>query len=81
MHRAYDRRFAGRPCCPPAPGSTADPSARDLPPAAPRGLAECGSRTDAVLLVPLLGHPSGADRPVHTRKAAFRLRRELGITG
>jgi HEAT repeat protein len=113
----------------------ADPSARDLPPAAPLGLAECGSRTDAVLLVPLLGHPSGAvragavaglrvldradaelllpllddpspsaareaatallpsadrlpeawltlrlstDRPVHTRKAAFRLLRAQG---
>ncbi|MFK4226202.1 hypothetical protein [Streptomyces sp. NPDC019890] len=113
----------------------ADPSARYLPSAAPLGLAECGTRTDAVLLVPLLGHPSGAvragavaglrlleradaelllpllddlapsvareaatallpsavrlpeawlslrltgDRPVHTRKAAFRLLRAQG---
>ncbi|MET7621021.1 hypothetical protein [Streptomyces sp. NPDC005408] len=113
----------------------ADPSNLDLPPAAPLGLAESGTRTDAVLLVPLLSHPSGpvragavaglrlldradtelllpllddpspsvareaataflpfadllpeawlaqriaAKRPVHTRKAAFRLLRAQG---
>ncbi|MEV6652137.1 hypothetical protein [Streptomyces sp. NPDC051219] len=40
----------------------ADPKAGDLPPGAPVGLAECGTRADASLLVPLLAHPVGAVR-------------------
>ncbi|WP_455358018.1 hypothetical protein [Streptomyces sp. SYSU K21746] len=40
----------------------ADPAARSLPPGAPVGLAECGTRADAALLVPLLAHPVGAVR-------------------
>lgn len=40
----------------------ADPSDPKLPPAAPLGLAESGTRTDAALLIPLLSHPSGPVR-------------------
>ncbi|MEU3919095.1 hypothetical protein [Streptomyces sp. NPDC029004] len=45
----------------------ADPSDPKLPPAAPLGLAESGTRADAALLVPLLSHPS---RPVRAAAVA-----------
>ncbi|MFB6567094.1 hypothetical protein [Streptomyces noursei] len=40
----------------------ADPTDEDLPPGAALGLAECGSRADAELLWPLVGHPVAAVR-------------------
>ncbi|MGW5114409.1 hypothetical protein ACWEQ8_03005 [Streptomyces noursei] len=44
-----------------------DPADENLPPGAALGLAECGTRTDAELLWPLIGHPVAA---VRTRAVA-----------